>query len=127
MRKTTMRIFSPLFHPLDDLQPMRVLVTFLIEYASLVEVIDANLARGVNDAFCVEHHAYMNDAAFLVAEKCQVTGLDFRQEIHQLAFVDLLGCVAGKEFACRTGTELYEAAAVDAEDAAAAPEIWSLK
>ena len=65
----------------------------------------------------------MDNLAVLVAEKCQVARLDLREKIHQFAFLDLLGGVAWKELARRTGTELHEAAAVDAEDAAATPEI----
>ena len=47
---------------------MGMLVSFLIKNSSLVEVVDANLTWGVEDAFCVEHHAHMDDVAFLVAE-----------------------------------------------------------
>jgi len=102
---------------------MRMLVPFLVEDAGLVEVVDADLARGMEDALAVEHHAHMDDLAFLVAEESQVAGLYLGKEIHQLAFFDLVGGVAGQQLACRTGAELHEAAAVDAEDAAATPQI----
>ena len=82
---------------------MRVLVPLLIKYAGLVEVVDADLARGVEDALRVEHHAYVDDLAVLVAEEGQVTGKDLRQEIHQLALFHLLRGVAWKLLACRTG------------------------
>ena len=67
-----------------------MLVPLLIENAALVEVVDADLARGMDDAFRVEHHAHMDDMAILVAEKGQVARLDLGQEIDQLAFLDLL-------------------------------------
>ena len=103
------------------LQPMRMLVPFLVENAGLVEVVDADLARGVKDALVVEHHAHMDDLAILVAEESQVARLDLGQEIYQLANFDLIGGIAWKELACRTSAKLHEAAAVDAKDAASTP------
>ena len=85
-----MQNFSQSFHSLDDLQSVRVLVLLLVEDARLVEIVDAHLAGGVKDALIVEHHAYMDDFAVFVAEESQVAGLDFGEEIHQLAFLDLL-------------------------------------
>ena len=61
---------------------MRVLVLFLVKDAGLVEVVDANLAGGVDDAFRVEHDAYVDDVAVLVAEESEVTRLDLGQEVH---------------------------------------------
>ena len=61
---------------------MRVLVLLLVKNSRLVEVVDAHLAGGVDDALSVEHHAHMDDFAFLVAEKGEVAGLDLGQEVH---------------------------------------------
>ena len=85
-----MQNFSQSFHSLDDLQSVRVLVLLLVEDARLVEVVDADLPRGVDNTFIVEHHAHMDNLAFFVAEESQVARLDFRQEVHQLALLDLL-------------------------------------
>ena len=67
-----------------------MLVPLLIKYASLVEVVDADFAGGVNDALGVEHHAHVDDSAVLIAKESQVARLDLGQEIHQLALLDLL-------------------------------------
>lgn len=74
---------------------MRMFVPFLVEDARLVEVVDAHLTRGMDDALVVKHHAHVYDLTVLVAEEGQVARLDFWQEIHQFAFFDLLGGVAG--------------------------------
>ena len=116
-----MQNFSLSFHSLDDLQSVRVLVLLLVEDAGLVEVVDADLSRGMEDAFAVDHHAHVDDLPILVAEEGQVARLDLGKEIHQVALFDLLGGVAGEELACCTGTELHETTAVDAKDAATAP------
>ena len=68
---------------------MRMLVPFLVEDAGLVKVVDADLSRTVDDTFVVEHHAHMDDLAVLVAEESEITRLDFGEEIHQFAFLDL--------------------------------------
>ncbi len=102
---------------------MGMLVAFLVEDARLVEVVDADLPRGVEDAFGVEHHAHVDDVPFLVAEERQVAGLDLGKEIHQFALFDLLGGVTGKELASRPSAELHKSAAVDAEEGAAAPKV----
>ena len=106
---------------LNHLQVMCMFIPFLVEDACLVKIVDADLAGGVDDMLCVEHHAHVCDVAFFVAEKGQVAWLDFRQEIHQLPFGDLLGGIPREELACRTGAELHKAAAVNAEDAATTP------
>lgn len=65
-------------------------VPLLIKYAGLVEVIDAYFAGGVENALIVEHHAHVDNMAFLVTEESQVAWLDFGKEIHQLALLNLL-------------------------------------
>ena len=106
---------------------MRVLIPFLVEDAGLVEVVDADLTRGVDDALAIKHDTHVNDFAFLIAEKGQVAGLDLGQEIHQLTLMDLLRSIAGKHFACCSGAELDETTAIDAENRPTTPKIGSVQ
>lgn len=48
---------------------MGMLIPFFIENAGLVEVVDADLARRMDDALVVEHHAHMDNLAVFVAEE----------------------------------------------------------
>ena len=48
---------------------MRVLVFLLIKYPCLVEVVDADLARTVDDLFVAHDDAHMGDDAVLVTEE----------------------------------------------------------
>ena len=69
---------------------MRVLVALLVEDACLVEKVDADFAGGVDDLLVAHEDAYMGDSSILVAEKGQVAGAGFLQEIHQIATSHLL-------------------------------------
>ena len=100
---------------------MGMLIAGFIEYARLIEKIDAYLAGGMDNTFGVEHHAHMDNMSVLVAEEGQVAGLNLREEIHQFAFLNLLRRVAWKELACGTGAKLHKTAAVDAKNASATP------
>ena len=106
---------------------MCVLVPLLIKYSSLVKKVNADQAGSMDDVFRVEHHAHMDDMAFFIAEKRQVARFDLREEIYQLAFLDLFGGVTGKEFACGSGAKLHKTRAVDAEQGATSPKIWDAK
>ena len=69
---------------------MRVFVPLLIENARLVEEIDADLSRSVDDSVVSHDDAHMADGAAVFAEKGQVARLCFLKEIHQLAAFHLL-------------------------------------
>ena len=88
---------------------MRMLISLLIEYARLVEVVDAYLPRGVNDALVAHEDAYMRDSSILIAEKGQISGAGFLQEIHQIAASHLLRGIAGEEQATQAGANLHQA------------------
>ena len=69
---------------------MRMLIPLLIKYTRLVEEVDAYLSRGVDDLLVAHEDAYMRDSSILIAEKGQVAGAGFLQEIHQIATSHLL-------------------------------------
>lgn len=102
---------------------MRVHPGLLIKYACLVEVVDADLAGGVDDLFVTDEDAHMGDASLVVAEEGEVAGLRLLEEIHHLAALGLLRGIAGKEQTCIAGANLYEARTVDAHHCATAPKV----
>ena len=59
-----------------------MLPSFLIKYSSLVQKVDANLPRGMDNLLVFHDDAYMGNAAIFVAEESQIAGLGFLQEIH---------------------------------------------
>ena len=69
---------------------MRMLIPLLIKYPRLVQEVDADLSRTMDDLLVAHDDAYVGDVAVLVAEESQVAGLGLLQEIHQLAFLHLL-------------------------------------
>ena len=69
---------------------MRMLIPLLIKYPRLIQIIDADLARAVDDLLVAHNDAYMGDDTVLIAEEGQVARLRLLQEIHQLAFFHLL-------------------------------------
>ena len=69
---------------------MRVLVFHLIKYPSLVQIVDADLSRAMDDLLVAHDDAHVGDVAVFFTEESQVTGKRLLQEIHQLAFFDLL-------------------------------------
>ena len=77
-------------YPLDGLQMVRVRIQLLIKYTRLVEVIDADFARGMDDLLVADDDAYMGDVVVFVAKESKVARLGFLQEIDQLAAADLL-------------------------------------
>ena len=79
-----------LHYSLDSHQLMRVHIALLIKYARLVQIIDADFARGVNDLLVANDDAHVGDGAVFVAEKSQVARLRFLKEINQFAAIDLL-------------------------------------
>ena len=76
---------------------MRVHPGLLIKYASLVEVVDADLAGGVDDLFVTDEDAHMGNASLVVAEEGEVAGLRLLEEIHHLAALGLLRGVARED------------------------------
>lgn len=82
-------------HSLDSYQLMRVHIALLIKYARLIQIIDADFARGMNDLLIANDDADMGDGAVFVAEESQVAGLRFLKEINQFAAINLLGGIAG--------------------------------
>lgn len=70
-----MRIFSQSFHPLDDLQMMRVLVLLLVEDTRLVQIVDADLPRTVDDLLVAHDDAHMGNVAVFLSKESKVTGL----------------------------------------------------
>ena len=102
---------------------MRMLVPLLVEYACLVQVVDADLPRAVDDLLVAHDDAHMGDVTVLIAEEGQVAGLGLLQEIHQIAFFDLLRGVPGEEQAGHTGADLHHARAVDTHRSAATPKV----
>ena len=58
-----------LWQSLDDLQPMCMLVALFIKYTRLVEVVDADLAGGMDDALVAHDDAHMSNVSFLVAKE----------------------------------------------------------
>ena len=79
-----------LHYSLDSYQLMRVHIALLIKYTGLVQIIDADFARGMNDLLIANDDADMGDDAVFVAEESQVAGLRFLKEINQFAAIDLL-------------------------------------
>lgn len=78
-----MRIFfSQSFHPLDDLQMMRVLVLLLVEDTRLVQIVDADLPRAVDDLLVAHDDAHVGDVAVFIAEESKVARQCLLQEIH---------------------------------------------
>ena len=75
-------------------------IQLLIKYARLVEVIDADFARSMDDLLVADDDAHMGDAAVFVAKESEVARLSLLQEIDQLAAIDLLRGVARKEQTC---------------------------
>ena len=67
-----------------------MLISLLIKYPRLVEVVDANLPRRMDDLLVAHNDAHMGDDTVLIAEEGQVTRLRLLQEIHQLTFLYLL-------------------------------------
>lgn len=61
---------------------MRVLVRLFVEDTRLVQVVDADLTRAVDDLLIVHDDAYMRDDAVLVAEEGEVAGLRLLKEIY---------------------------------------------
>ena len=76
---------------------MRVFTLFLVKYTSLVQVVDADLPRAVDDLFVAHDDAYMGDDAVLIAEEGQVARLCLLKEIHQVAALHLLRGIAGQD------------------------------
>lgn len=88
---------------------MCMLVPLLIKYSRLVEVVDAHLPRGVNDALIAYDNAHMRDGAAVFTEEGEVAGLRLGQEIHQLAAFNLLGGIAGEKQSRKAGAHLHQA------------------
>ena len=86
-----------------------MLVLVLVENSRLVEEVDADFARCVDDLFAIHNDAYVGDTSVLVAEESQVAGLRLLQEIHQIATGDLLVGVAGKKETAQSCADLREA------------------
>ena len=116
-----------LHYSLDSHQLMRVHIALLIKYTGLVQIIDADFSRGMNDLLVANDDADMGDDAVFVAEEGEVAGLCFLKEINQFAAIDLLRGVAWQEQTRAAGTKLHEARAVDAHHGAAAPKVWRAK
>lgn len=79
-----------LHYSLDSHQLMRVHIALLIKYTGLVQIIDADFARGMNDLLIANDDADMGDDAVFVAEEGEVAGLCFLKKINQFAAIDLL-------------------------------------
>ena len=79
-----------LHYSLDSHQLVRVHIALLIKYARLVQIIDADFARCVDDLLVADDDADMGDGAVFVAEESQVAGLCLLKEINQFAAIDLL-------------------------------------
>ena len=88
---------------------MRMLIPLLIKYTRLIEEVDADLSRGVDDLLVAHEDAYMRDSSILIAEKSQISGAGFLQEIHQIAASHLLRGIAGEEQATQAGANLHQA------------------
>ena len=86
-----------LHYSLDSHQLMRVHIALLIKYTGLVQIIDADFSRGMNDLLVANDDADMGDDAVFVAEEGEVAGLCFLKEINQFAAIDLLRGVAWQE------------------------------
>ena len=69
----------------------------LIKYPRLVQKVNADLPRAMDDLFIAHHDAHVGNVAVLVAEESQVAGLGLLQEVHQFAFFDLLRGIAGEK------------------------------
>ena len=102
---------------------MRMLIPLLIKYPRLVQIVDADLPRTVDDLLVAHDDAHMGDMAVFLAEESQIARLSFLQEIHQLAFLDLLRGVTWQHHSREAGTRLCQARTVDAHHGAATPEI----
>lgn len=76
---------------------MRVHPGLLIKYACLVEVVDADLAGGVDDLFVTDEDTHMGDVAVFVAKESEVARLRLLEEIHHLAALGLLRGVARED------------------------------
>ena len=98
-----------LHYSLDSHQLVRVQIALLIKYARLIQIIDADFARGMNDLLIANDDADMGDDAVFVAEEGEVAGLCFLKEINQFAAIDLLRGVAGQEQTRTAGAKLHEA------------------
>ena len=86
-----------------------MLVRLLVEDARLVQKVDADLPRAVDDLFATHDDAHVGDDAVLIAEEGQVARQGFLQEIHQLAFLHLLRGIAGEEESAQAGADLGQA------------------
>ena len=104
---------------------MRMLIPLLIKYPRLVQEVDADLSRTMDDLLVAQDDAYMGDVSVLIAEEGQVARLGLLQEIHQLAFLHLLRGIAGEKESAQTGADLHQSRTIDAKCRAATPEIGS--
>ena len=69
-------------HPLYGVQLVRMHIPLLIKYACLVQEVDADFARSMDDLLIADDDADMGNGAVFVAEESKVARLGFLEEIH---------------------------------------------
>ena len=106
---------------------MRIFPCVTVENASIVELVDTHLPRGMDNLARSANHAHMHDAAFFILEECQVANLTFRSEIQWLPQLNLL---RGVSWNLNTYTLVYQLGktrAVDTRGSPSTPKIGGTK
>lgn len=69
-------------HPLYGVQMVCMHIPLLIKYACLVQEVDADFARSMDDLLIADDDADMSDGTVFVAEESKVARLGFLEEIY---------------------------------------------
>ena len=73
---------------------MRMPVTFSIKNAQVIQSVNTNFSARVNDVIVIHNDAHMNDVAFFIVKKSQITGLAFFNKTQRIALGSLLWGIA---------------------------------
>ena len=105
------------------MQLVGVAVAGGVEDAGIVEVVDAHLTRGVDDAAAAQIDAHMHNASFGIVEKAEVVAPRVGNGGYWLTLRDLLRRVAQQSYTTGLEADLSQSRAVDTHSSTATPEV----